>query len=161
MKKTMMVLICLVFAAMGLCASHNTGELFPACYLVGGDVPGAPLFTVNVLVNTPTRTMSGHGGVDWPIDPQWDLKTDMKGGYVTVAMMKESHKVVATLTGYPVVVWPPSAGIAPVEPPNTHLLMVLASDWKTGTATFSFMDSAGKWHEIKDAPVKMVECFSK
>ena len=103
--------------------------------------------------------MSGHGDVNWTLHPQLDLKTDMKGGYVTVSMMKKSHKVVANLTGYPVVVWPPDAGIAPVQPPNTHLLMVLSSDWKTGTATFSFMDNAGQWHEIKDAPVKMVACF--
>lgn len=158
MKKHFLVFICLVVLTTVAPAGKGR-NLFPACYLVGGNMPGTPLFRVNVLVNAPTRTMSGHGEVTWTNNQPLELKAELKGGYVTVAFVKKSRKVVATLTGYPVAIWPPAAGLEPQQVPNSHLLMVLSSDWKSGTATFSFLDSVGKWQEIKDAPVKLVECF--
>jgi hypothetical protein len=52
--------------------------------------------------------------------------------------------------------WPQGGGIGPVIPPNAELRMVLSEDWRSGTANYKYQDSNGNWHQIADAPVKMV-----
>jgi hypothetical protein len=56
--------------------------------------------------------------------------------------------------------WPQGAGIGPVIPPNVDLRMVVTEDWKSGTANYKYCDDQGNWHEITNAPVKLVPCES-
>jgi hypothetical protein len=70
--------------------------------------------------------------------------------------MPESCHILVTTTGYPTIKWPQGGGIGPVIPPNVELRMVLSEDWKSGTANYKYQDSSGIWHEVSDAPVKLV-----
>ena len=146
---------------MGLSAGEKEVGLFPVCLEVGGNMPGAPLFTVNLLANAPAKTVSGYGEVTWTVSPPLDLKSDLKGDYTYMTVMPKNTHILIVLTGYPMIKWPAHGGVGPVLLPNVHARIVVTEDWKTGTAVYSFTDNNGKWHEVKNAPVKMVECFKK
>ena len=130
--------------------------LFIVSYEIGGNMPGAPLFKVNFSVYTPGETVSGSGHITQTTNPPLDIGTNLYGQYTYMCVMPKSCHILITATGYPMIKWNPSWGIGPVIPSNTELKMVLTEDWKSGTANYKYMDSKGNWHEIKDAPVKMV-----
>jgi hypothetical protein len=144
---------------MGTVSEEKTG-LFLACYEIGGDMPGAPLFKLNLGVYTPAETVSGIGHITQAISPPLDIGTKLEGKYTYMCVMPKSCHILITATGHPMIKWPQGAGIGPVIPPNVDLRMVVTEDWKSGTANYNYCDDQGKWHEITNAPVKLVPCKS-
>jgi hypothetical protein len=161
MKKCLVVLFCVLVLTLGLTAGEKKVGLFPVCYAIGGEKPGAPLFKVSLLVYTPGKTVTGYGTVTQAISPPLRVETKLSGDFTYMTVMPKNVHILIVATGYPVVHWPPHGGIGPVILPNVHLRMVLNGDWKSGTANYQYQDSKGNWQEVKDAPVKMVDCWTK
>jgi hypothetical protein len=134
---------------------EKTG-LFIASYEIGGHMAGAPLFRVNFSVYTPGETVSGIGHITQATNPPLNIGTNLHGQYTYMCVMPKSCHILVTATGYPIIKWPPFGGIGPVLLPNTELKVVLTEDWKSGTATYKYVDNEGNWQEVTDAPVKMV-----
>jgi hypothetical protein len=132
--------------------------LFPICYEVGKAMPGAPLFSISLMVYTPGEKVSGFGEITQTTHPPLDIKTKLEGTFTYMTVMPRNVHILVVATGYPPIHWPASAGIGPVILPNVDLRMVLEEDWESGTANYKYMDAKGNWNEIKDAPVKAVAC---
>lgn len=130
--------------------------LFIVSYEIGGEMPGAPLFKVNFSVYTPGETVHGMGHITQATNPPLDIATNLSGQYTYMCLMPKSCHILVTATGHPMIKWPQGGGIGPVIPPNVELRMVLNEDWKSGTANYKYMDSKGMWHEVTNAPVKIV-----
>lgn len=135
--------------------SRKTG-LFIASYAIGGEMPGAPLFKLNLSIYTPGETVSGIGHITQAVNPPLDIATNLHGQFTYMCVMPHICHVLVTATGYPVIKWPHGGGIGPVIPANSELRMVLSDDWKSGTANYKYMDNEGSWHEITNAPVQII-----
>ena len=161
MKKSLGVLFCVLVLSLGLTAGEKQVGLFPVCYEIGGNMPGAPLFKVSLLVYTPGKAVSGFGIITQATNPPLKIETKLHGDFTYMTVMPKNVHILVVATGYPIIHWPPHGGIGPVILPNVHLRMVLKEDWKSGTANFQYIDAKGNWHNIENAPVKMVECWPK
>ena len=142
---------------MGKEAEKKTG-LFLACYEIGGEMPGAPLFKIHFAVYAPDETLSGTGHITLTTKPPLDIGTMLVGQYTYMCVMPKTCHILITASGYPPVEWPSWGGVGPVIPSNVKLTMVIGDDWKSGTANYSYRDQQGNWVDIKDAPVKLVPC---
>lgn len=134
--------------------SNQPGQvgLFPVSYEIGGNMPGAPLFRVNLVVFTPAKTVHGAGHISQATNPPLSVNTILSGQYTYMTVMPNNSHILVTATGHPVALGPGT----PVLPPNVQLRMVLSSDWKSGTANYEYQDSNHHWHTIDNAPVKLV-----
>lgn len=137
--------------------SSNPTGLFIVSYAIGGEMPGAPLFTVNLSVYTPGETISGIGHITQAVNPPLDIATNINGQYTYMCVMPKNCHILVTATGTPIVKWPQGGGVGPVIPTNMELRMVLTEDWKSGTANYKYQDASGNWNEITNAPVKMIQ----
>lgn len=161
MKSLLVVMFCILFAALSMFAGEEIEEnvgLFPVCYNIGGQMSGAPLFKVSLLVYAPDKTVSGYGVITQAVNPPLRIKTKLSGDFTYMTVMPKNVHILVTATGHPSVHWPSHAGIGPVILPNVELRMVLTEDWKSGTANYKYVDKKGNWHEINDAPVTIVKC---
>lgn len=131
--------------------------LFIACYEIGGDKAGAPTFKVNLSVYTPEKTVSGIGVIDQAVNPPLHITSSLHGTFTYMCVMPKNCHIQVRLTGHPVISWHQINGIGPVIPANVEFIMVLTEDWKSGSANYSYLDKNGKWHEIENAPVKLVQ----
>ena len=132
--------------------------LFQVCYEIGKKMPGAPLLRLNLAVYTPEETVSGIGHITQATRPPLNIGVSLHGHYTYMCVMPRNCHILVTATGYPVNRWPLHGGVGPVLPASFDMKMILTEDWKSGTANFKYMDGRGKWHEIKDVPVKQVPC---
>lgn len=132
---------------------QGTG-LFIADYTIGTGLAGAVSCHLALSVDTVHASVEGLAQIGQAVNPPIDVRSKVSGNYVTITYIGGAKRLV-TLTGYPVVAWPPHGGIGPVLLPNFHLQMVLDGDWKSGTATFSFQKDDGSWDSVKNVPVKI------
>lgn len=132
--------------------------LFIACYKIGGGKPGAPLFDLHLCVNTPDKSVSGMGQLTQAVSPPLNLKTQLTGDFTYMTVMPRNVHILVVATGYPSIAWPPGGGIGPVLQPNASIRMVLEEDWKSGTATYKYVDNKGTWRDVENAAVKLVPC---
>jgi hypothetical protein len=133
----------------------NVG-LFPVSYEITSGLMGAPTFTVHLVVSTPARRVNGQGMVtNGSINPALNVPTTLEGDYTYMTVMpNETHiLVVANGTG-------PIGLTTPLEGPNTKLRMVLESDWASGTANFSYVDNNGRWQDVTDAKVTILQAVA-
>ncbi len=129
--------------------------LFWACYEIGGQMPGAPLFKVNLGVYTPEEKVSGMGQITQTTNPPLDIPTHLVGEYSYMCVMPQNCHIFVKLTGFSIMpVPPPDGGMANITMPNVQLKMFLDGDWQKGVATYKYRDDKGNWHEIENAPVK-------
>jgi hypothetical protein len=150
-----------MLAAVPFATAVAQGErqgFFIACYDIGGNMPGAPLFNVNFGVNTVDKTVAGLGHITQATNPPLDIRTHLDGNYTYMTVMPRNVHILITATGYPPINWSPFGGVGPVIPPNVYLQMVLTEDWKSGTANYKYVDNNGNWHNIENTPVKSVPC---
>jgi hypothetical protein len=133
----------------------NVG-LFPVSYEITTGLMGAPTFTVHLVVNTPGRRVNGQGTVtNGSINPALNVPTTLEGDFTYMTVMpNETHILVVTNGSGPI-------GLTtPLEGPNTKLRMVLDSNWSAGTANFSYVDNNGKWQEVNDAKVTILQAVA-
>ena len=135
--------------------SNELIGLFPISYEIGTGLPGAPLFTLHLVVNTPARTVNGAGLITQTTNPPLNEATVLHGDFTHITVMPKNTHILVTATGHAPIRWPAHGGIGPVLLPNVHLRMLLANDWKTGTANYEFIVN-GKSHDVNDAPVKAI-----
>lgn len=131
--------------------------LFNANYEIGGEMPGAPVVNLNLGVYTPQEKVSGIGHIYQATNPPLNIATRIDGQYTYMCVMPKNCHILVTATGYPAIKWPSGGGIGPVLLPNFEIRMVLTEDWKSGVANYKYQDDKGKWHEVKNAPVKINE----
>jgi hypothetical protein len=136
-------------------STQPTG-LFPVSYEITTGKPGAPRFTVHLLVYTPGKTVNGAGLITQAVNPPLEEATILHGDFTFMTVMPKNTHILVTATGFPPVKGAGHGGITPITQPNTHLRMVLDEDWKSGTANFSFLLN-GSWHEVENAPVKQIQ----
>jgi len=125
---------------------------FIAGYRIGKNMPGAPVFTVYLGINTVNKNINGVGEVTQATNPPLSIETVLNGSFAYMCIMHKECHVLVKLGGVPCSEHPEHpSGIL-----NTDLHMVLGDDWKSGTATYRYRDG-GKWVEFTDAPVERVE----
>jgi len=127
--------------------------LFIVAYNIGTSLPGAPHLNLHLAVNTVDEAVTGQGQVTQAVNPPVDVRTNVQGDFTYMTVMPNNTHILVTLTGTQAIQWPSTGGIGPVLPPNFSLRMVLASDWKSGTANYKYQ-VGNTWHEVKDVPVK-------
>jgi hypothetical protein len=135
-------------------AAQKTG-LFIVSYLVGNEMPGAPLLHLHFAVNTVDKVISGQGQVTQAINPPLDVRSNIYGDFTYMTVMGPKTSILITATGVPAIQWPTGGGIGPVLPPNLSLRMVLDDGWKSGTASYRYQ-IGDTWHELTDVPVKAI-----
>ncbi len=108
----------------------------------------------HLLFDAPRDAVSGYGRLSQAVNPPLEVNSRLEGEYTPLTVVPQSTHILITLTGYPVVTWPPHGGVGPVLEPNLHVRIALESDWKSGTATFSYRDSNGEWRQVKSVPVR-------
>ncbi len=62
--------------------SDHNDAVFPACFRVTRDIPGAEVAILRWFVNTMHRTISGTGKVTQAINPPTDIQVEMTGHYI-------------------------------------------------------------------------------
>ena len=130
--------------------------LFIVSYLVGNEMPGAPLLHLDLMVSTPNKEVTGKGVVTQAINPPLNVVSKVSGDFTYMTVMPKNTHILVVLTGYPNIKWPSGGGIGPVILPNLHVRMVLTDDWQGGTANFTYVDAHGASHEIDSVPVKKI-----
>jgi hypothetical protein len=88
-------------------------------------------------------------------DPPVNVHTILSGHYTYMTVMPNNTHILVTAIGHPIGDEGPGG---PVLPPNVQLRMVLSRDWKSGTADYEFLGSNHQWHQVHQAPVKLVSC---
>jgi hypothetical protein len=145
-------------AANNAAAQANNVGLFLAQYQITTPGVGGPVFTLHMTVNTPNATVQGAGNITQTTNPPLNIGTRLNGNFTYMTVMPKITHILVTATGYPIVDFPPHAGIGPVLMPNTQLRMVLEGDWKSGTADYQYLTSTGEWHSVEGAKVKAINC---
>ncbi len=128
--------------------------LFLARFEIGGEMPGAPLFTVSFAVYTPQQTLTGMGRLTQAVNPPLDLASKLDGDYTYMTVMPDLTHILVTAVGHPVLDAPVGTGV-PSVPPNVALRMVLDADWQRGTANYRYAVDGGE-REVTNAPVRQL-----
>jgi Domain of unknown function (DUF1842) len=129
--------------------------LFIGSWEIGKEsMPGAPTLTVDLMFDAPRSTVSGRGRLFQAVNPPLEVNSRCEGDYTYMTVMPHDTHILITLTGYPVTKWPQGGGVGPVLEPNLQVRMVLESDWRSGTATYSYRASDGEWHQVESVPVR-------
>lgn len=129
--------------------------LFIASYEIGTGLPGAPSFAVHLTVSTPAEHVTGQGRITQAVSPPVDVSTALDGDFTYMTVMPDTSSILVTLTGHPIVNWPPGGGIGPVILPNVQLRMVLTDDWSSGTANYKYLADDGTWRTVSNVPVRI------
>lgn len=132
--------------------AENVG-LFLVRYDIATGLPGAPKLTLALTVNTVDRTMNGAARLTQAVSPPLDLRMNVHGTYVSLPL-PPLPGIAASLTGYPVLHWPPGGGIGPVVLPTLHLHMQLDGEFQKGTASYRYLAPNGEWIEVSGVPVR-------
>jgi len=127
--------------------------LFLVRYDVGANMPGAPMLTLALTVDTVDHQINGMARLTQAISPPLDLRMQVRGTYVRLPM-PPSPGIAAHLTGYPASHWPPPGGIGPVLFPDLDLHMYLDNDFHGGTASYRYRAPSGQWHEVNGVLVR-------
>jgi Domain of unknown function (DUF1842). len=128
--------------------------MFMVTYLIGTNKAGSVALNVSLIVSTPNQAISGMGKLLQPTHPSQDIHSNLQGHYAVMCIMPQNCHIQIILTGCPIQAWPGYGGSGAATNPNFKILIALTEDWQSGSATFTFMNSAGNWEEIKGVPVK-------
>ncbi len=125
-------------------------------FLIGSNKPGSPVFKAYFSVYVPAETLTGIGNIVQSSNQPHNIPTNLEGQFTYRSVTPNSYQILITATGKPIVKWPNEGGIDTLASTNVDLEMVISNDWKTGTANYKYMNCAGKWSEITNAPVKAI-----
>jgi hypothetical protein len=136
--------------------SKQTTGLFLASYTITSGAMGAPTFQLNLSVYTPKETVHGVGQITNTANPPLHITTKLDGSYTYMTVMPNNTHILVTALGYPIDS-PVQGGVPTAIRANAELRMVLTEDWKSGTATYKYVDDQGNTHSINDAKVQSVD----
>jgi hypothetical protein len=152
MKKSLVVLFCVLVLTMGLTAGGKVCA-FPLCLKIGtGDI-GAKSFTAHLIVNPFHDKMTGYGKIFQPVSPPLNIDLQLKGHYCWVCFLGQTLNVVH-LTGYQEL--HTTTGTLKVIKARASMLL---AGWHSGVCSYKYMDDSGKWIKVKSVPVKSFPCF--
>ncbi|KAF0864130.1 DUF1842 domain-containing protein [Pseudomonas sp. LD120] len=120
--------------------------LFHTRLIVANPVIGAPVLTLDLLVNTPQKKVSGVARVTQSTSPPVNVLADVWGDYSQVKLdpSSEGH-IILSLAGNPS---GPTSQIAE----TFHLQGILGLDWASGFASYKYQYQ-GHWHVVQHAAV--------
>ncbi|MGC5700433.1 DUF1842 domain-containing protein [Pseudomonas sp. NFXW11] len=120
--------------------------LFHTRLIVANPVIGGPVLTLDLLVNTPQKRVSGVARVTQATSPPVHFLADVWGDYSQVKLdpASEGH-IVLNLAGNPS---GPTSQIAE----TFHLQGILGLDWVNGFASYRY-NYQGHWHVVQHASV--------
>ncbi|NYH14975.1 DUF1842 domain-containing protein [Paraburkholderia bryophila] len=122
--------------------------LFPARYVVGTGLPGAPTLTLGLLVDTPRRSVVGGASITQAVNPPLDFHADTWGTFTYMALMPPSEtRILVVLQGN-------TGGPESNSITTFRLHLVLDSDWQHGVANYSYLND-GRWVEISNVPARL------
>ncbi|MBN3788022.1 DUF1842 domain-containing protein [Burkholderia sp. Ac-20353] len=127
--------------------NSRTG-LFPAGYVIGTGLPGAPTLRLALLVDTPERSVVGTATVTQAVNPPVEFDADVWGTYTYMALMPPVNtRILVTLQGN-------QGGPASNSIVTFRLQLVLENDWQSGVASYRYFDN-GSWHAIENVPARI------
>ncbi len=126
--------------------------LFPVGYRIGNDIPGAPLFTVHLVVNAATDEVNGAGTITSTANPPLDVHTTLRGDFTYMTVISNNSSILLVLDGVGHI----GPKTAPLIGQNVRLRAILSEDWKTGTATYSHSTDGINWIPVKDVPMELL-----
>lgn len=163
MKKALTLIAALVLLALPAAAKNNGPVLgsFPACYYISSFEPGAPVLNVRMLVNMPTRTVTGESTVSNA--SLGNMVTSNIRGTVTPYPSEADPQVwMVNITGWPQVSWPKGGGIGPILLSNLKASFSVLPNWQKGTSgSYAYRSGSLEWTKISGAQVKGYKCFGK
>lgn len=121
---------------------------FPVSYEISTGMPGAPTLLLDLIVVTPAEKVSGNAEITQATNPPLDNHYDVAGTFTYMTVMPQNTHIMIKLTG----ISGPSTGLI-----NFEAMLVLESDWKSGTANFKYRGNNGQWVSIQDAKVRVRE----
>jgi hypothetical protein len=121
--------------------------LFVAAYEISTGLAGAPTLHVHLVVDAPSKAVTGIGYLTQAVSPAPTYRTWYRGSFTYLTFMPNEENILVTAVGYP-------PGTLPIEPiaPNGDLRMALDASWTAGVATFRY-----DGHEIENATVRLVQ----
>ncbi|BCQ60947.1 protein of unknown function [Pseudomonas sp. NFPP10] len=120
--------------------------LFHTRLIVANPVIGGPVLTLDLLVDTPKKRVSGVARVTQSTSPPVQFHADVWGDYSQVKLdpSSEGH-IILSLAGNPS---GPTSQIAE----TFHLQGILGLDWASGFASYKYQFQ-GHWHVVQHAAV--------
>lgn len=108
---------------------------------------GAPVLTLDLVVDTPRKRVSGLARVFQSTNPPQNFKAQVWGDYSELKLGNkgEAH-IVLNLAGSP------SGPLSQIAQ-TFHLHGILAGDWASGTASYRYAIN-GQWQEVAHAHVR-------
>jgi len=67
------------------------------------------------------------------------------GNVIYETVMGPGSKIRIDLNGYPIIHWPPDAGVGPVYPKNFTAMVLLDQDWSKGEVHYQYLSNIGVW----------------
>lgn len=128
----------------------NITGLFPVSFMISDGLMGGVSFKVNLLVHTPTKTITGMGQVSQATNPPLNIPTQIAGEYSYMCVMPQNCKILVVAEGCI-----PNIIIHGAAVTNTKLRMVLEDNWQEGFANFSYLQD-GEWQTLEQVQVKKI-----
>jgi len=129
--------------------------LFPVHYEIGEIKPENPLLNLRLLVYPPAKKITGIGVIQpREINPLY-IETKIEGTYSYMTVMPNTSHILVVATGYSLIDDQQIVNGGPISASILELRMVLSSDWKTGTANFSYLEG-GVWKTFENQPVRFL-----
>lgn len=126
--------------------------LFPASYTVTTGQFGAPTLQLHLLVNTPSRTITGAADVsNYSTQPPFKLHADASGTFSYLTVMGPGSRILITGQGYSHLPCTQHAVVV-----KFHLLV--ETDWRSGVGSFSYLEN-NEWRHVEHATVTLDSAF--
>jgi len=128
--------------------------LFHTRLIVANPVIGGPVLTLDLLVDTPKKRVSGVARVTQSTSPPVQFRADVWGDYSQVKLdpSSEGH-IILSLAGNPS---GPTSQIAE----TFQLQGILGLDWASGFASYKYQYQ-GHWHVVQHAAVSQAPVDQK
>ena len=116
--------------------------------------PGTPVLTLTLSVDSPDNTVAGHATVTFREPPEADpvmCQSHVTGAltYGGPRVMGATTEALVDLTGYPMIVWPPRAGVGPVQLPNLKANIIMNKTLPEGSVAYEYLGNQGQWQRVE------------
>lgn len=116
---------------------ENNIGLFHAKYVTFGTAPGAPILHLNLLVNTPKKTISGTATVTAALPNPILVSCAVTGTYSVMTVMPKVTHIQLKLQG--VLLGDGNLAVAEPQSDLLEVLVVLDETWTSGEAQYTYL----------------------